>query len=526
MKVYTQIQELKGKILHRWNSDGNRYEEYKQFAPTLYKEVAHETGYTIVSGEDVSPIKFNSIWDAKLTCTTYRDKGLPLHGQRTWHSQFITKEYPAKITEYSSDLLVVANIDIETYISDPANPNKNPLHSPIQGVNSITAITVEVDNTFEVFAYKEYTGDNLDIRAVINECNDEAHMLSCFLEYWGTLNPDIVIGWNIDNFDIPYLVGRIDRVLGAGASNRLSPSAVKYGVDGITVKDNRIGNGVKVNIFGITILDYMNLYKNYVKEPRERYSLNYIAYVELGDSKIDYSEYGNLDDLYANNFNLYIDYNIKDTEIVSRLDQKLKLIELICVFTYMMKIPHISAMSQVASWDSFICNKLLEDNIIVPEKREIEKSESFTGAYVLPIVSGLHKWVISCDLASLYPNIIRTFNIGVESIIDGDKLKAMSNDGCEDARNILNHYDFKRDRLKIKIDDIVDNIPYKVQDSVKRLGFVMSGSGTLFDQSKQSFLSTMMEELYNERKLDKATMIYHDNQVELIKNELRRRKNA
>lgn len=517
---FTFIAQYKGKIVHRWlDSEGTRHEEYVDFKPTLYEECNFSTGYKTIYGGDVNPITSKNIWAAGDLIKKYKIGGRPLHGQQTYHNQFIRSHYPGDI-KYDSELMVVANVDIETYINDPDSPGGNPLENPIEGVNAITAIAVNTGKLTVIFGYKDFTGE-LEEGDRFVRCQDEPDLLDKYLLYWKKINPDVMTGWNIDRFDIPYLVGRIDKVLGDGASHRLSPVGIKIRQNGVTVSE--YDGGVDISILGITILDYITIYKAYVKAPRERYSLNYIAHVELNDAKIDYSEFENLDDLYNRDYNKYIIYNSQDTKIVNRLDAKLQLLALINVFTYMQKMPHCDAMSQVPAWDAYIYNTLADEGVVVPEKHIQEKPSSFEGAYVLPVVVGLHKWIISSDLNSLYPSIMRTLNLGPEMIVQYSELIRLEEDGNTDATVLLGGFDEARGVLVLDMDHLVAGNANKYLVAARNLGYSVAGNGAMFHQNKQSFLSRMMEKLYNERRIDKNTMLYHEGEVERIKSELKSR---
>ena len=379
---YTNVTQINTKILHRYvDDDGERKSELVHFEPTLYLPTKTKTDLRGIRGEYLTPKTFGGIKEARNFIKDYDDvSNFGVHGNQNYWAQFIQETYTGEV-QWDMRKLVVANLDIETLINDPNNPGLNPLDSPIEGVNRITAITIEVNNRYYVFGSKPFDVSLCEDDVKYLYCPTETKLLSSFLKFWGVLEPDIVTGWNINYFDIPYLIGRISRVLGDDSIHKLGPTAYKHNERTVGVREHRTGDGIDISIDGISIIDYLESYKKFTYKTRERYSLDHIAFVELGEKKIDYSEYGNLDGLYEKNHDLYILYNIKDVKLVRRLDDKLNLMMLIMTLTYMCHIPHQDVFSQVRMWDTLIYNYLLERNVVVPPKAEFHKSAKYEGAY-------------------------------------------------------------------------------------------------------------------------------------------------
>jgi DNA polymerase elongation subunit (family B) len=189
-------------------------------------------------------------------------------------------------------------------------------------------------------------------------------------------------------------------------------------------KNIRGKNVTSYDLTGVSTLDYIELYKWYAPggKSQESYRLDNIANVELGKKKIDYSEYDNLNQLYKLNFQKYIEYNIVDVELVIELENKLNLIELGLTLAYDTKTNFEDIFAQTRMWDSMIYSYLYDKKIVVPPKVIKNKSEAFEGAYVKEPQVGLHNYVASFDLNSLYPNLMRQYNISPETLIDKQEI--------------------------------------------------------------------------------------------------------
>lgn len=502
MTFYTNVTQIGTRMLHRYiDEDGKRQSELVHFKPTLYIPSNDKNAeFRGIRGEKLDHVKFDGIIDARDFIKEYEDvSNFEIHGNRNYWAQFIQETYPGEIN-WNLKKIRVANLDIETLMDDPDNPGLNPIDNPIEAVNRITAITVEFNNKYVVFGSKPFTGEfeeGDDVKYMY--CESEGKLLYQFLQFWGMLEPDIITGWNINYFDIPYLIGRISKILGDEAIHKLGPTALKYNERTISVREHKVGSGLDISIDGISIIDYMEAYKKFTYKMRERYSLDHIAYVELGERKLDYSEYGNLDELYEGDYNKYIVYNIRDVKLIRRLDNKLNLMMLIMTLTYMCHIRHEDVFSQVRMWDTLIYNYLLERGTIIPPKGEFRKDQKYEGAYVREPKVGMHEWVCSFDLNSLYPHLIMQYNISPEMLVNRE---------------------------------VDDNVMFKIEDLVNKkadLDFLqdedlsMTANKAFFRRDKQGFLAEIMDQLYGQRKVVKKKMLEHESQAELIKGILKER---
>jgi len=377
--------------------------------------------------------------------------------------------------------LVIANIDIEVASENGFAPTENPFEE-------VTAITIECNDTYLVFGCNEYVNSNPKVKYI--RCENEIELLNKFLDHWEHISPDIVTGWNIQFYDIPYIANRITRVLGEKSAKRLSPwkiinsrTAFYKGRDQLTV-----------DILGISTLDYMDLYYRY-QPKQESYKLNYISYVELGEKKISYEEYGDLHTLYKNNFQKFIEYNVKDVELVKRLEEKLKLIEMVVALAYDAKVNYTDVFAQVRMWDTIIFNYFKQNKIVLPQTAKNDKSV-YAGAYVKEVVPGMYDWVVSFDLNSLYPNLIAQFNISPECLCV-DKFRPVT------VQSLLSKANDTKDLL---------------QDNVS-----LAANGHCFNNERLGFLPDILMRMYEDRKTYKNKMLDAKKELERVKEELGRR---
>ena len=170
------------------------------------------------------------------------------------------------------------------------------------------------------------------------------------------------------------------------------------------------------NIRGVAALDYFDLYRKFTYSAQESYRLDHIAKVELGESKAG-NPFDTFREWYTKDYQSFIEYNINDVELVDRLEDKMKLIELCLTMAYDAKVNYIDVLGTVRYWDIIIYNHLREKKIVIPQKVSNEKFEKYEGAYVKDPQVGMQNWVMSFDLNSLYPHLIMQYNISPETCL-------------------------------------------------------------------------------------------------------------
>ena len=253
---------------------------------------------------------------------------------------------------------------------------------------------------------------NEDDKQVV-PCSSEEELLQLFLTLWETIDPTIITGWNSGFFDVPYLYYRLCNVLGSDEAARLSPLR-KF-------KFTEWDTAQPIEIAGINHLDYLLLYKKYNPKNEPSYKLGDIGekYVSLG--KIEYE--GNLDRLFREDVNKYIEYNLRDVEIIIELEKKFKFIELTVAICHLCHVPYEMIYLSTVLNDGAILTYLKRQGIVSPNKPTTtnpalkEAYEEYAGGYLKDPVPGLYEWVIDLDFTSLYPSIIRSLNIGIETFV-------------------------------------------------------------------------------------------------------------
>ena len=407
MRFYTNIQMVGNQILVRGYENGQRYTHRDVYNPTLFVSSKKKSKYRTLSGEYVEPVKPGTIRETRDFITKYNDvDGFDVFGFERFIYQYISDNYPEDQIEFDISKIKLVTIDIET-------KSENGFPDVESASEEVLLITIQDYTTKEIITWGtrpfNNTHDNVDYR----QCNDEHHLLSSFIQWWIENTPDVVTGWNCEFFDIPYIAGRLNRVLGAKLMKRLSPW-------GLVTQNEVVKMGRKnfvVDIGGVSVLDYMRLYRWSPGTPnQESFRLDYIAQQELGQKKLDHSEFDTFKDFYTKGWQKFIEYNIVDVELVDRLEGKMKLIELALTMAYEAKVNYIDVFYQVRMWDNIIYNYLKKRNIVIPPKNRSTKNEKYAGAYVKEPKAGSYDWVVSFDLNSLYPHLIMQYNISPETI--------------------------------------------------------------------------------------------------------------
>jgi DNA polymerase elongation subunit (family B) len=480
-KIYTNISVRGDNILFRGYENGRRVHQKIPFRPTLYVPAKKKTEYKTLFGEYVEPFQPGSINDCREFIQQYSDvKGFSIYGNTDFTYQFIGEEFPNEI-EYDAEDLRVAYIDIETKCEEG-------FPDVATASEEINAITIRVGTSVCTFGLDSFkpVHDEHDARCY----SSESRLLQDFLSYWESLDIDIVTGWNVNFFDIPYLINRIERILGEGESKRLSPwRQIKERIVTVMQRDHTV-----YDLVGISTLDYFDLYRKLTFVNRESYKLDHIAYVELGERKTSYSEYDSLSEFYTKNFQKFIEYNVKDVDLVVRLEEKLRLMELALRIAYSAKVNHNDIFSQVRTWDQIIYHHLNSQKIVIPMKKSGDKDDQFAGAYVKEPVPGMYNWVVSFDLDSLYPHLIMQYNISPETLTKDGKRGYVSPDGV--------------------LDGGVVTATYLQEYTAKDLS--IAANGTTYSRKKQGFLPSLMETLYEERKQYKKKMLECKAQYKLL----------
>lgn len=468
MKFYTNVQLIGNQFLVRGYENGEHFEFRDEFRPTLFVKTKKETKYKTLSGEPVEPIQPGNVRDCREFYKKYEGvQGFEIYGNERYIYQYISEKYPEEEIKFDINKIKLVTLDIEV-ASEQGFPDVESC------VEEILAISIQDYTSKKIITWGVKPFNNVRKDVTYHLCESEYALLNSFINYWIQNTPEVITGWNIQLYDIPYIAKRLNRVLGEKLMKRLS-------LWGLVSEGEIFINGRKHTVFdigGVTQLDYMDLYKKFTYKAQESYRLDYIAEVELGQKKLDHSEFNTFKDFYTKGWQKFIEYNIVDVELVDRLEDKMKLIELALTMAYDAKVNYADVFYQVRMWDNIIYNYLKKRDIVIPQKNRSSKNEKYAGAYVKEPVPGKYDWVVNFDLNSLYPHLIMQYNISPETLMDERHPTAT-------VDKILNQ--------QLNFDEYKD--------------YAVCANGAMFRKDVRGILPELMEKMYNERVIFKKKMI-------------------
>ena len=465
MSFYTNVNLVGNNLLYIGYENGQRIQRKFKFSPTLYVVSNQITEHKTLDGRYAKPIRFDTVGQARDFKDKYKDvENFEVHGYDRFLYQYISEEFSNEV-EYDLKTLKITSLDIEVAC-------ENGFPNVRECAEQLLAITVQDYQTrkLKVFATRDYHNTRKDVDFIY--CDDEKHLLQCFLAYWQTDFPDVLTGWNVELYDVPYICGRLERLFGEKELRMMSPWGMVKSEE-IEIKGR---TNILYNLMGINVLDYMDLYKKFTYTNQESYRLDHIAFVELGQKKLDHSEYENFKDFYTKDWQKFIDYNIKDVELVLQLEEKMKLLELAVALAYDAKVNLKDVYYQVRMWDTLIYNFLRQRNIVVPPTKRSGKDQKYAGAYVKEPIAGKYDWVVSFDLNSLYPHLIMQYNISPETLWES------------------RHPSANVERLLAQTDKIDPQ-------------FATCANGAQYRKDIHGFLPEMMQKIYDERVQSKKLML-------------------
>ena len=411
---YTNVARYSNYILYRGYDDlGKKVFKKEKFKPKLFVPSKTETGWHGLDGNHIGEVDFDSMREARDWLEQYQNvTGFQVYGTTNYLHQYVTRKFPKDI-RFDRDRINVTTIDIETEY-EGGFPQVEVADQ------KVLAITIKnnIDGIYHVWGLQDYDTEKALIKPVnYVKCESEPELLARFVSHWRQEEnlPDVITGWNVRFFDIPYLVNRINRVCGVDMVRQFSPWGL---IDQRKIRRlNR--EEMTYDIKGIQTMDYLELFQKfgYSYGKQESYKLDHIAHVVLGEKKLSYEESGSLKNLYKDDFQKYIDYNMKDVQLVDRLEEKMGLITLGMTIAYKGGVNYQDAFGTTGIWESIIHRKL-NNMKVVPSAFKIEHEKSqFAGGYVKNPQTGAHDWVVSFDLNSLYPNIIVQWNMSPETLL-------------------------------------------------------------------------------------------------------------
>ena len=477
MNFYTNISQWGNTLLLREVVNGERLTRRIKYKPTLYAPVEKPTEWKTLDGKYVTPVKFDNMKEAREWVDNYKNQPEMVFGSTMYPYNFIAESYPNTV-EYDVDKILIVTIDIEVQC-------ENGFPAPEQAIEPLLSITVKNHQSkkFVVWGIGKFNNNRDDVTYV--ECENELHLIKEFLMFWEKHQPDVITGWSTEFFDIPYLCNRIKNLCGEDEIKRLSPWRSVHSREVFQMGRKR----QVYEIQGVAHLDYLDLYRKFTYTSQESYRLDHIAFVELGERK-DGNPYETFRDWYTKDYQSFLEYNIMDVELVDKLEDKMKLIELCLTMAYDAKVNYMDVLGSTKYWDVLIYNYLINKKIAIPQKQKKEKPEKFEGAYVKDPIVGMHKWVMSFDLNSLYPHLIMQYNISTETLYSQEKVKDMS------------------------VDKLLDR---KVDTSILK-GVTLTPNGALFKTNKRGFLPEIMQTMYDDRVKYKKLLLQAKQDYENTKN--------
>ena len=464
---YTNVIIFGDTALVRGYRNGERVQYREKTSPSLYLVPANQSKpskYKTLDGRYAHKKKFDGVREARDFLQKYSDvEGMEVHGYERFVFQHIAQKYPTRVN-YDMSQMSIWTIDIEVACEN-GFPDVDACQEDMLCITMKNMISKKIIS----WGTREYDPpEGVEYRIF----NTEHEMLQDFHKHWVHDTPDIITGWNNNFYDMPYICRRIEKILGEKWMKSLSPWNV--------VKDRTVNVQGRANlvydILGVTILDYLDLYKKFTYSAQESYSLEHISTVELGEHKLDHSMYENFKDFYTSDWQKFVDYNIHDVELVDRLEGKMKLVELAVTMAYDAKVNIDDVFSQVKMWDTLIYNDLYQKNIVVPPKQTSDKDDKYAGAYVKEPVPGVYDWVCSFDLNSLYPHLIMQYNISPETLID-------------------------ERHPRVSVDRILD------EEFTAHPDYAVCANGAQYRKDIHGFLPEMMQRIYDERKIYKKKML-------------------
>ncbi len=470
MRFYTNVQMVGDHFLVRGYENGRHFATREKFYPTLFVPSNKKTKYKTLEGDYVESIEPGTVRDCREFIKKYDGvENFKIYGNERYIYQYLSEMYPEEEIKFDTSKVKISTIDIEV-------KSENGFPDVESAAEEILLITVQDYTTKQIRTWGQGPFNNKQENVIYKEFRTEYELLNDFINWWmiETNTPEVVTGWNSELYDMPYLVRRIDRILGEKLMKRLSP----WGL--VTERETIImgRKHISYDVGGVTQLDYLNLYKKFTYKAQESYRLDYIASVELGQKKLDHSEFDTFKDFYTKGWQKFVEYNIIDVELVDRMEDKMKLIELAITMAYDAKVNYNDVFYQVRMWDAIIYNYLKKRNIVIPPKERSDKDAKYAGAYVKQPVPGKYDWVVSFDLNSLYPHLIMQYNISPETL--------------RETRH-----------PSVTVDKILnEELTFELyKDSA------VCANGAMYRKDVRGFLPELMEKIYKDRTIYKKKML-------------------
>jgi len=490
---YTNVQMVGDHFLVRGYENGRHFMTREKFSPTLFVPSKKPTKYKTLNGEYVEAVQPGSVRDCREFFKTYNGvENFKIYGNEKYIYQYISDKYPENEIKFDISKIKLTTIDIEV-------ASENGFPDVENAAEEVLLITLQDYNTKQIRTWGLGPFDNQQSNVKYKSFSNEYDLLNDFIHWWmiEENTPEVITGWNSELYDIPYIVRRLDRVLGEKLMKRMSP----WGL--VTERETIIlgRKHISYDIGGMSQLDYIKLYKKFTYKAQESYRLDHIVSVELGQKKLDHSEFDTFKEFYTKGWQKFVEYNIIDVELVDRLEDKMKLIELALTMAYDGKVNYEDVFSQVRMWDTIIYNYLKKRNIVIPPKEKTDKDSKYAGAYVKEPVPGIYNWIVSLDLDSMYPHLIMQYGISPETLVE-------------------------KKHPTITVEKVLN----KELDFSEYKNYSICANGSMYRKDIHGFIPELMNKMYNERVIFKEKMIeakkeYEKNPTKQIEKDISRYNN-
>ena len=475
MRFYTNVQMIGDKFLVRAYENGQKLMFKEEYSPTLFVKSSVKTEYKTLEGEYVEAIQPGSVRECRDFIKKYDEiDNFKVYGNERYIFQYISDKYPENEIKFDISKIDLITLDIEV-------ASENGFPDPKSCDQEILLITIQDYTTKKIktWGVRDFVNKQDNVEYIL--CDGEYDLLNRFLYYWENNTPEVVTGWNVMYYDIPYICGRLEKVLGERKMRNFSPWHL------VKQKEAWVKNRQQIyyEVGGVTQLDYLTLYQKFTYTAQESYRLDHIANVELGQKKLDHSEFDTFKDFYTNGWQKFVEYNIIDVELVDRLEDKMKLIELALTMAFDAKVNFEDVFYQVRMWDNIIYNYLKKRNVVIPPKDRSDKNEKYAGAYVKEPIPGVYDWIVNFDLNSLYPHLIMQSNISPETLLED----RCPNINVEKVLNQQVTFEMYRD-------------------------YAVCPNGAMYRKDVRGILPELMEKMYGDRVIFKKKMLAAKQQYE------------
>jgi len=510
-RFYTNVERRGQKIYLKYadKATGKRGKTESSFKPNLFIQTrnAEKAVAKDFWDRDLEKIEFENMKEMSEFIERYKGiGGYRIYGQRDPSFQFIDRYFPGKI-DFDPNMIHGGIVDIEVFSGDievKEDGSYGVIRGPFPDATNadypISMLTIRHQHTglYHVWGLETFKGHKIGtyvhnpdhdrvgkLSVIYKGFDDEKDMLADMVMWWQEQDFDYTSGWYYEEFDVPYLVNRTKKMLGATMSTKFSPWGV---IKERTINSPR-GEVPTYEFMGSSILDMLNLFKKHAFMQPPNWKLNTVAMLVLGEEKISYDDEGSLNNLYVLNYQKSVEYNIIDVDLVYRLDKKMQFFLLTYILAYLTKSNYADTLGTVKPWSALATSKLNERGI-QPELRGVSQAaKDIVGGFVKEVVPGFYRWVVSGDLNSLYPHLMQQYNLGVDTILEPHEVPQEVQD------SIPNNF---------TIDDLVEK---RIDLSVlKKYNITMTANRQFFRKDRMAIFNELTREIYTGRATVKKDM--------------------